>query len=119
MSASPVNGNAGAVDLGALRATDEQKAEAAERAMFQAGLVCQCGERIRGEAVHYFVVVQGRVNGPQGPQLAVRAQQHVVCSRTCTHAQLLELTAIARRQGPAGRVTWLDELRAKREVSEG
>jgi hypothetical protein len=119
-----VNG-AGAVDLAALKAQAaqkeafaEQREQLAAQLLAQAGLLCPCGERIRGDAVIYFTLVEAAVPTPQGTQLGLQLVGMTCCSQTCAQAVLLEQQAIARRNGPAGRVTWLDERRAARQARE-
>lgn len=104
----PVNG---AVDLAALKAQaqmreqlEAQREEISDQLLTQVGLRCQCGNRIRGEAVIYFVVVDALIPTQQGPQPGFNLAGFTCCSDQ----------AIARRDGPAGRVTWLDERRAAR-----
>lgn len=91
------------VDLAALRATAEQREMDARRVLTQAGLVCPCGQRIRGESVVYYTLVN---DTPHGGSLSVL--QATLCSKQCRLTRAAEDTAIARREGPSGRVTWLD-----------
>jgi hypothetical protein len=118
MENPPVNG-AGAVDLSALKATAAEREQLAASLLMQAGLLCQCGERIRGEAVVYFALLEGPVPTAQGPQPGIRVEARTLCSRTCVHAPAFEATALARRDGLAGRITWLDERRAARASRNG
>jgi hypothetical protein len=106
-----VNGS-GAVDLGGLRATDQQKQQLAMELLSKAGLVCGCGERVREDSVTYFTLVEGPVDGPQGPMLGLSLVVHTVCGRSCDHAAVLEEAALCRRES-SGRVVWLDERREK------
>lgn len=119
-----VNGSAGAVDLGALKAKqaqlealEAQRDQLTAQLLTQAGLMCPCGERIRAVPTVYFTVVEGEFPGPQGPVPGLNILTHTCCSRECQIAATLEGQAIARRDGPAGRVTWLDELRAARAAA--
>jgi hypothetical protein len=119
----PVNGH-GAVDLGALKAAQAQRAQLeAQRAPLtdqlctQMGLICPCGTRVRGEAVIYFTVIDTQIPTPQGPQPGLNLVGTTCCSRKCPHAIVIEASAIARRDGLAGRITWLDEKRAARAAS--
>lgn len=117
----PVNGH-GAVDLGAVKQLadqhqrlDEQRDHITRQLLTQAGLQCPCGERIRGDGVIYFHIVEEIVgHTPAGPQLGLNLRAQTFHSRECMHAIMAERTAIARRNGPAGAVTWLDERRAAR-----
>jgi hypothetical protein len=84
----------------------------------QAGLLCQCGERISDVPVIYYTLEEAMVPTERGPQPALKLGQHTLCSRDCAAAVLLEGTALARRDGPAGRVTWLDEKRAARAARD-
>lgn len=115
-----VNGH-GAVDLAAVReqgrqreALESQREQLTAQLLTQAGLMCPCGERVRGEAVVYFAVVDEPIPTPQGPQPGLNLRGVTCCSRTCAPAIVLEQHAIARRDGLAGRITWLDERRAAR-----
>lgn len=117
----PSQNGHGAVDLGAVKQLAEQRAQLeAQReqitaqVLTQAGLMCPCGQRIRGEAVIYFTIIDAIIPTPQGPQPGLNLNGTTCCSRTCAHAILLEDQAIARRDGLAGRITWLDERRAAR-----
>ena len=122
MNPQPVNGSAGAVDLGALKAqalqrhqVDQQRDQLTGQLLTQAGLMCPCGQRIRAVPTLYFSVIEGPT--PQGP-IGLNILVHTCCSRECQVAKQLEDQAIARRDGPAGRVTWLDELRAQRAARQ-
>jgi hypothetical protein len=121
---SAVNG-AGAVDLAAVKQAAQQREQVAQNAeqivsqlLHQAGLVCPCGERVRGEAVIYFVLGEETRPTPVGPQVGLALRAITFHSRQCSHALVAEATALARRDGPAGRITWLDEKRAARAKRE-
>ena len=122
---SAVNGR-GAVDLGAVKHAAAQREqvqanaqEIIQQRLQQAGLVCPCGERIRGEQVIYFVLGEETIPTPAGPQVTIGLRAASFHSRRCPLALVAEQTALARRDGPAGRVTWLDEKRqARAERSE-
>lgn len=111
-SAPPMHG---AVDLAAVKARETQRQEfelqreaLTTQALGQAGLVCPCGQRIRGAGVQYFLVVE--VN--QGPRSGMVVQSVTCCRKSCPAAGDLEITlAIARRDMASGAVTWLDEKR--------
>lgn len=118
-SPHPLNGSA--VDLAAVKARADQRAaleqqrdQLTTQLLTQVGLMCPCGERIRGEAVIYFMVVEGEVPTPNGPQMGINLQSMTYHSRTCPAAIAAEAIAIARREGLAGRITWLDERREAR-----
>lgn len=121
----PVNGH-GAVDLAAVKAAaaqkeqlDAQRGDLEAQPLTQAGLQCPCGERIRGCPTVYYGLVEGQVPTPQGPQLGLNLVMHTCCSTTCPAAMACELEAVARRRGPAGEITWLDERRAARALLNG
>lgn len=114
---SKVNGF-NAVDLSALKATEEERVAQARHASMQAGLLCPCGERIRGEAIIYFVPAEVAVQTPQGVQKIPQLQAYTIHSRSCHLAIALEAQALCRREGPAGRITWLDEQRAAKASGE-
>lgn len=120
----PVNGH-GAVDLAAVKQLAEQRERLAEhrdqltsQLLTQIGLICPCGQRIRGEAVIYFDVLEQVRPTPQGPQVDLQLLARTFHSRQCPHAIIAEASAIAMRNGPAGRVTWLDERRAARHARQ-
>lgn len=117
---SQVNG-AGAVDLGAVKQAASQREQLAQNAgqiagqlLAQAGLICACGERVRGDAVIYYALGEETRPTPAGPQVGLALRAVTFHSRRCPHAVAAEQTALARRDGPAGRVTWLDEKRVAR-----
>jgi hypothetical protein len=119
-----ING-AGAVALAAVRQAAEQRRQVAQNAPAiaanlpaQAGLVCPCGERIRSEQVTYFMLGEETVPTPQGPQATITLRAAAFHSRQCPLAVVAERNALARREGPAGRVTWLDEKRAAKQRRE-
>lgn len=121
----PVNGR-GAVDLGAVKAQaqqreqiEEHRAQLVGQLLVKAGLVCPCGERIRSEPVTYFALGEQQTRTPQGPRVELVLRAFTFHSRACEHAIAAEQTAIARRRGAAGEVTWLDEQRATRERHVG
>src|SRR5262249_21674914 len=114
-AAQPMNGG---VDLGAVKAQahmreqlEAQRPQLETQLLTQLGLMCPCGQRIRGVPTLYFVIAEGEIPTPQGPMPGLNLNTFTCCSRECTVAEQMELQAIARRDGPAGRVTWLDELR--------
>ncbi len=116
----PVNGH-GAVDLGAMKAVAQQREQVnanrgqiiAQRLM-QAGLMCPCGERIRGDQVIYFILVDETIATPNGPQVNIAVASFVFHSHDCRLAIAAERTAVARRDGLFGEVIWLDEEREAR-----
>jgi hypothetical protein len=125
---SMLRGANGVIDLGVLKArqleVDRAAAQAADPVgleqkarlcLMRAGLLCPCGTRVEGESVTYFTLVQERGE----PVLSVT----VLCSRSCRLVGAAEGHAIARREGPAGRVTWLDRrgdvLRGERGAQDG
>jgi hypothetical protein len=117
---SAVNG-AGAVDLAAVKQAAQQREQVQQNAgqiasqlLAQAGLVCPCGERVRSEAVIYFALGEETRPTPAGPQVGISLRAVTFHSRQCPLAVVAEQTALARRDGPAGRITWLDERRAAR-----
>ncbi len=121
---SAINGH-GVVDLGAVKQAAAQREQVAANAqqiasglLAQAGLLCPCGERVRGEAVVYFVLGEETMPTPAGPQVGLSLRAVTFHSRECPLAAVAEQTAIARRDGPAGRITWLDEKRAARARRE-
>jgi hypothetical protein len=111
----PLNGH-GAVDLGAMKQQAQQReALEAQREQITDQLL---GERIRAQAAIYFMLVDGPVMTPQGPQPGLNLNAVTCCSRECSAAIMLGASAIARRDGLTGRVTWLDERRAARAARQ-
>lgn len=113
----PVNGHV--VDLGQMKQAaqareqfEEQREQMTRQILTQAGLQCPCGERIRAIPTLFFTVAEAMIPTEQGPQPGLNLQVHTCCSRDCSAALIVQQTAIARRDGVAGRVAWLDERRA-------
>ena len=104
--------SAGAVDLSTLHVDQERKHAVTDQWLRSVGLIGPCGKRIHGAGVTYFVAVEGPIQPPNGIELGLQTAIHVACSRECDAGKQLEEIAIARR-GEYGRVTWLDELRAR------
>lgn len=92
------------------RDVEQASGDAATRALQQAGLVCGCGERIKGGAVQYVVLTEQAQMTPQGPQAGLAVRAATFHSKLCPLAVAAERTALARR--PVPQVTWLDERRA-------
>ena len=98
----------GAVDLAARKAFMLQREALVTKVLVDAGLMCPCGQRIRGAGVRYFVVQDVQ----QGDQSGVAAQAVTCCRKSCDAARQLEEIATARVDTASGSVTWLDEKRA-------
>jgi hypothetical protein len=119
------NGHGAAVDLGQLKAQARQRealearrGEMEANLLQQVGLQCACGQRIRSVPTLYFTIAEAMIPTPQGPQAGLNFQVHTCCSRDCPQAIALDQVAIARRDGSAGRVTWLDEKRARASAQQ-
>lgn len=119
----PVNG--AAVDLAQVKAAADQRAaieahreQLEAQLLTQAGLACPCGQRIRDKAVIYFAIAETMVPTPTGPAPALNLVAVTCCSRHCPAALANEAGALARRDGPAGPVVWLDERRAARALRQ-
>jgi len=115
---APPNGN-GAIDLSAVKAQaaaheqlEAQRPQLILQLLSQAGLVCQCGNPMTGLPTIFFVPQEGPVQTPQGPQLGLNLNVIACCSDTCPVAVEVAKVAVARRQGPTGKVRLLNEGRS-------
>lgn len=112
----------GAVDLAAVKAGEAKRQQfelqheaLTNEALGMAGLLCPCGQRLRGAGIQYFVVR----DVDRGARPGVNVAAVTVCRKGCEAARDLEATmAIARRDTASGAVTWLDEKRTAKAASQ-